>query len=147
MTVPSVSKIGLPGPQSVGSTTGGWFVSICHGELGATAGINLRALTSFLGGSGFSLGKNCASAKSPKASNTNTSTIVFNEMNGFMIFCLFFRLQLIFWKRGSGRGKSAAEEISPPSANPFTTKSLEKILKASQVIRRCYSARYCLEVV
>src|SRR4029077_3964605 len=59
MTVPSVSKIGLPGPQLL-SRTGGWLVSSCHGESGARAGVALRILVSFFGGRGFSLGKACA---------------------------------------------------------------------------------------
>src|SRR5438128_724102 len=97
MKEPSVSKIGLPGPQSKESRTGGWFVSICHGESGARAGIALRTVASFFSGRGFSLGKDCAPAKPDQASNTNTTTIVFNGMNGFMTLLSFlFPAELIF---------------------------------------------------
>ena len=54
------------------------------------AGVDLGTLAFFFGGRGFSLGMNCASAKSPKVTNTNTSTIVFNGLNGFIIFCFLF---------------------------------------------------------
>jgi hypothetical protein len=61
--------------------------------LGARAGEALRTVASFFGGRAFSLGKDwkdCAPAMPAQVINTNTTTIVFNGMNGFMIFSFFF---------------------------------------------------------
>jgi len=100
-----VSKIGLPGPQSTGSRTGGWFVSNCHGELGARGAAALKTVASFFGGRGFNLGKDCAPANCATASNINPTIILLSEMNEFMFFLFLFAPLSWFRKCGSGKGE------------------------------------------
>src|SRR5262245_50458417 len=111
MTVPSVSKIGLPGPQSVGSRTGGWCVSNCHGELVAKAGVALRIVESFFGGRGVNLGKDCALANCATASNINPTTILLSWMHGFMFFFVFAPAELISRMRPPEKAKHTAGNV------------------------------------
>src|SRR5215472_10031749 len=75
MTVPSVSRSGLPGPQSTRSSTGGWFGSFCHGDDGSAGRAAARAnALPFRGGRGFSVGNDCASAKKGQAITAITAS-------------------------------------------------------------------------
>ena len=73
-----------------------------------------RALTSFFGGRGFSVRKNCALARLAEANKTNASTIAFNGMNGFKILrSLFLGKGLIFREARVRRSRKSAKEETP----------------------------------
>src|SRR5439155_27068587 len=116
------------------SRTGGWCVSSCHGEPGARAGVATRAPASFFGGSGFSLGEDCAPARHVQPSNANTTIINLNWINGFMIYSFFsFPARVDFRNAGPEKAKNTARGNVPHLIRiRLTTSSFEEISTACQ---------------
>src|SRR5438046_7085190 len=105
--------------------TGVWFVSSGHGEPGASAGVALRTVASFFGGTGCNLEEDCASASSAQASTTSTTTIVFNWINGFMIFLSFIFPAKLVLRTGPEEAKTQRGNV-PPDSDPLNHAELRE---------------------
>src|SRR5215469_3825749 len=98
--------------------TGGWFVSNCQGEFGASAAAAANPAF-FFGGSGFNGRKACAPTAAAQLNNASTTTVVLIRISGFMISLLSFSsAERIFG--ADPEGEEPSGQNPPPDSRSVT---------------------------